>query len=39
VSRLQTDLSLESGATKAQVEEAMQGHIMAEAQLMGKYTR
>ena len=32
-------LSLESGATKAQVEEAMHGHILAEGQLMGKYKR
>jgi len=39
VSRLQTNLSLGSGAAKAQVEEAMQGHILAEAQLLGKYTR
>ena len=36
---LDTILSLGSGATKAQVEEAMQGHILAEAQLMGKYKR
>ena len=36
---LDTVLSLGSGATKAQVEEAMQGHILAEAQLMGKYKR
>jgi Raf kinase inhibitor-like YbhB/YbcL family protein len=36
---LDTVLSLASGATKAQVEEAMQGHILAEAQLMGKYKR
>ncbi len=32
-------LGLESGATKAQVEEAMKGHILAEGQLMGKYAR
>ena len=36
---LDTVLSLGSGATKAQVVEAMQGHILAEAQLMGKYKR
>jgi hypothetical protein len=36
---LDTVLSLGSGATKAQIEEAMQGHILAEAQLMGKYKR
>jgi len=32
-------LDLESGATKAQLEAAMQGHILAQAQLMGKYRR
>ena len=32
-------LDLESGATKAQVEAAMQGHILGEAQLMGRYKR
>ena len=32
-------LDLDSGATKAQVEEAMQGHILAEGQLMGRYSR
>jgi phosphatidylethanolamine-binding protein (PEBP) family uncharacterized protein len=36
---LDTALSLASGATKAQVEKAVQGHILAEAQLMGKYKR
>ena len=36
---LDTALNLESGATKSQVEEAMKGHILAEAQLMGKYKR
>ena len=36
---LDTVLSLRSGATKAQVEEAMRGHILAQAQLMGKYKR
>jgi len=36
---LDTVLSLGSGATKAQVEEAMQGHILAETQLMGNYKR
>ncbi len=36
---LDTVLSLESGATKAQLEDAMRGHILAEAQLMGKYKR
>ncbi len=32
-------LDLDSGITKAQLLEAMQGHILAEGQLMGKYTR
>ncbi len=36
---LDIDLGLESGATKAQVEKAMQGHILAESQLIGKYAR
>jgi phosphatidylethanolamine-binding protein (PEBP) family uncharacterized protein len=36
---LDTVLSLGSGATKAQVEAAMQGHILAKAQLMATYKR
>ena len=36
---LDTGLSLESGATKAQVEDAMEGHVLAQGQLMGKYSR
>jgi Raf kinase inhibitor-like YbhB/YbcL family protein len=32
-------LSLRSGVTKAEVERAMQGHILAAAQLMGTYGR
>jgi Raf kinase inhibitor-like YbhB/YbcL family protein len=32
-------LSLDAGATKAQVEAAMAGHILAQAHLMGKYKR
>ena len=36
---LDTALDLDSGATKAQVEDAMQGHILAEGQLMGRYAR
>ncbi len=36
---LDIELDLDSGATKARLEEAMQGHILAEGQLMGKYTR
>jgi len=36
---LDTQLDLDTGATKAQVEEAMQGHIIAQGQLMGTYSR
>jgi Raf kinase inhibitor-like YbhB/YbcL family protein len=36
---LDTELKLDSGITKAQLVEAIQGHILAEAQLMGKYKR
>ena len=36
---LDTKLKLESGATKAQVEAAMTGHILAMAQLIGRYSR
>ena len=36
---LDTRLDLQSGATKAQVEDAMKGHILAEGRLMGKYKR
>lgn len=36
---LDLELNLQSGATKARVEEAMKGHILAEGQLMGKYKR
>ncbi len=36
---LDTELNLDSGITKAQLVEAMQGHILAEAQLMGRYRR
>jgi Raf kinase inhibitor-like YbhB/YbcL family protein len=32
-------LDLNPGATKAQLVQAMKGHILAEAQLMGKYRR
>ena len=32
-------LDLKSGATKAQLLEAMKGHVLAEAPLMGKYKR
>ncbi|MCX5851615.1 MAG: YbhB/YbcL family Raf kinase inhibitor-like protein [Deltaproteobacteria bacterium] len=36
---LDTMLDLKSGATKEDVLQAMKGHILAEAQLMGKYKR
>lgn len=36
---LDAELNLDSGITKAQLVQAMQGHILAEAQLMGKYKR
>jgi len=32
-------LSLKAGASKSEVEKAMQGHILAQGQLMGKYSR
>jgi phosphatidylethanolamine-binding protein (PEBP) family uncharacterized protein len=32
-------LELKSGATKAQLLDAMQDHILAQAELMGTYTR
>lgn len=36
---LDTLLSLQAGATKAEVEKAMRGHILAQGQLMGTYSR
>jgi Raf kinase inhibitor-like YbhB/YbcL family protein len=36
---LDTTLSLAPGATKKQLEAAMQGHVLAQAQLMGTYRR
>ncbi len=36
---LDSMLDLAPGATKAQVEKAMKGHVLAEGQLMGKYKR
>ena len=36
---LDRELKLSPGATKADVENAMQGHILASGQLMGKYGR
>ncbi len=36
---LDTELSPEAGASKAELLKAMEGHILAEGQLMGKYGR
>lgn len=36
---LDTELNLKEGASKQQVESAMQGHIKTQAQLMGRYGR
>lgn len=36
---LDTELSLEPGRTKADVVKAMEGHVLTEAQLMGRYKR
>jgi hypothetical protein len=36
---LDKKLGLKSGMTKADVEKAMQGHILAQGQLMGRYSR
>ena len=36
---LDAELALESGITKAELLEAMQGHILDEGQLMGTYSR
>ena len=36
---LDTELKLASSATKADVERAMKGHVLAEAALMGRYAR
>ena len=36
---LDTELSLPEGSSKAEVEKAMAGHILAEAKLMGRYER
>jgi Raf kinase inhibitor-like YbhB/YbcL family protein len=36
---LDTQLSLPPGASKKEVEKAMQGHILAESVLLGKYKR
>ena len=36
---LDTEMNLEAGITKAELLKAMEGHILAEGQLMGRYTR
>jgi Raf kinase inhibitor-like YbhB/YbcL family protein len=36
---LDVKLNLKAGATKADVERAMQGHILAQAELVGRYGR
>ena len=36
---LDTEIDLEPGITKAQLLKAMEGHVLAEGQLMGKYKR
>ena len=36
---LDTQLNLKSGASKAEVEKAIKGHVLAQGQLMGKYGR
>ena len=36
---LDTEINLEAGATKPELLKAMEGHILAEGQLMGKYER
>jgi Raf kinase inhibitor-like YbhB/YbcL family protein len=36
---LDTELALDAGATKEQLLKAMDGHIVAEGQLMGRYKR
>ena len=36
---LDTEINLEAGATKSELLKAMEGHILAEGQLMGKYER
>lgn len=36
---LDTELSLKAGATKKEVERAMDGHILSQTQLMGRYEK
>ena len=36
---LDTQLDLEAGASKSQLTDAMEGHILSQGQLMGRYSR
>ena len=36
---LDTEINLEAGATKAELLKAMEGHILAEGQIIGRYER
>ena len=36
---LDTEINLEAGATKTELLEAMEGHILAEGQMIGRYER
>lgn len=36
---LDTEIDLEAGATKPEILRAMEGHILAQGQLMGRYSR
>ncbi len=36
---LDTELDLEAGAAREQLEEAIEGHVLAEADLMGTFER
>ena len=36
---LDAPVDLKSGASKSELEQAMKGHVLAEGQLMGKYSR
>ncbi len=36
---LDSELALKAGATKAELEKAMQGHVVAQGQLVGTYSR
>lgn len=36
---LDTELNLRAGATRAQIDRAIRGHVLADAELMGQYRR